>query len=174
MKKILSIILGVILCIQAFAQVNVNAGYVNASYRISGNGIMGSLPGNGFYVGAGYDIKSSNHPQVSFYPGLNFTLIDCNWQGTRFNEYFLSAPLHIKYTQPLSNVADVFVSAGPTILCTLDEGDFDIPFGFEGGVLLSNNVKIQIGYDFGLINQSADGIHRLTRNLFHIGLGYIF
>ena len=174
MKKILSIILGAFLCLQAFAQVNVNAGYVNASYRVNGPGVTGSLPGNGFYIGGGYDIKSSNYPQISFYPNLNFNLVDCNWAGTRFTNYFLSAPLHIKYTQPLSNVADLFVSCGPNLICDLEDATFDAAFGLEGGALLSNNVKIMIGYDFGLINQSGDDVYKITRNFLHIGVGYMF
>jgi hypothetical protein len=192
MKKILSIVLGVFLCAQAFAQVSVNAGYLNTAYRSGESGYSYKVNGNGFYVGASYDLKSTNYPQFSFAPGLNFNLADYNFsEGVNTIEYFLSAPLHIRYTQPVSNVADVFVSAGPTLVCTLGSktkvsyggasysenekgGDFDVPIGIEGGVLLSNNIKLMVGYDFGLVNQSGDSDYRVTRNIFHVGLGYIF
>ena len=192
MKKILSIILGALLCIQAFAQVNVNAGYLNTAARSRDGAYSYKVNGNGFYAGVEYEIKSTNYPQISFVPGLNFNLANYNFGGSvRGTEYFLSAPLHIRYTQPVSNIGDVFVSAGPMLLCTLgsnlkasyggasyseDEkgGDFDAPIGIEGGVLLSNNIKIVVGYDFGLVNQSGDSDYRVTRNIFHVGLGYIF
>ena len=192
MKKILSIILGALLCIQAFAQVNVNAGYLNTAYRSGERGYSYKVNGNGFYVGASTDIKSTNYRQFAFEAGLNFNLADYNFgDGVNTVEYFLSAPLHLKYTQPVSNVADVFVSVGPTLVCTLGSqtkvsyggasysenekgGDFDVTFGLQGGVQLSNNFRLMAGYDFGLVNQSGDSDYRVTRNIFHVGLGYIF
>ena len=194
MKKILSIILGAIICTQAFAQVSVNAGYLNAFRHGGENGTTWGLYGDGFYAGASVDIKSSNYPQFAFEPGVNFNLSDYN-RGTTYGfeyiEYFITAPLHLKYTQPVSNVLDIFVSAGPTLLCTLGGkskasyggftyfenekgGDFDVTFGLQGGVKLSNNIKFMTGYDFGLVNQSGDEHYRTTRNFFHIGIGYIF
>ena len=194
MKKILSIILGALICIQAFAQVNVNAGYVNAFRHGSDGGTTWGIYGSGFYAGVSTDIKSTNYPQFAFEPGLNFNLADYN-RGTTYGfeyiEYFLTAPLHLKYTQPVSNVLDVFVSAGPTLLCTLGGkskasygglsyfegekgGDFDVTFGLQGGVQLPNNFRLMAGYDFGLVNQSGDSDYRITRNIFHVGLGYIF
>jgi hypothetical protein len=53
-------------------------------------------------------------------------------------------------------------------------GDFDVTFGLQGGVQLSNNFRLMAGYDFGLVNQSGDSDYRVTRNIFHVGLGYIF
>lgn len=192
MKKILSIILGVFLCVQAFAQVSVNAGYLNTLYRSSERGFSYDLNGNGFYAGVGYDIKSTNYPQISFAPALNFNLANYNLgDGINSIEYFLSAPLHLKYTQPVSNLVDVFVSAGPSLVCTLGGqtkvryggasysenekgGDFDVPIGIEAGALLSNGFKFAVGYDFGLVNQSGDRDYRVTRKFLHIGVGYIF
>ena len=192
MKKFLSIILGALLCIQAFAQVNVNAGYLNTAYRSGERGYSYKVNGNGFYAGVSTDIKSTNYRQFAFEPGLNFNLADYNFgDGVNTVEYFLSAPLHLKYTQPVSNVADVFVSVGPTLVCTLGSqtkvryggasysenekgGDFDVTFGLQGGVQLSNNFRLMAGYDFGLVNQSGDSNYRVTRNIFHVGLGYIF
>ena len=192
MKKILSIILGAFICLQSFAQVSVNAGYLNSSYKYSDGGYSLKVNGNGFYAGVGFDIKSSNYPQFSFAPGLNFNLVDYNvGDGVNAVEYFASAPLHLKLTQPMSNVADLYVSAGPTLICTLGSnsrysygsvsytenekgGDFDVALGLEGGLLLSNNIKLMVGYDFGTINQNDDNDYKVTRNILHVGVGYIF
>ena len=192
MKKILSIVLGAFLCAQAFAQVSVNAGYLNTSYRSGENGYSYKVNGDGFYAGVGYELNSTNYPQFSFAPGLNFNLADYNFgEGVNTVEYFLSAPIHLRYTQPVSNVADLFVSVGPTFLCTLGSktsvryggasysendkgGDFDVSFGFEGGAMLSNNIKLMVGYDFGLVNQNEDRDYRITRNFLHLGIGYLF
>ncbi len=193
MKKILSIILGAFLCAQAFAQVDVNAGYVNSAYRYGENNYSYKVAGNGFYVGASteFQVGSSIHG-LSFEPGLNFNLIDYNFEkGIDSFEYSLSAPLRLKYSQPVSNAVDVFISAGPTLLCTLgssakvtyggttytekgEGGDFDVALGFEAGVKLTNNFKVVCGYDFGLINQSGDSDYRVTRNFLHVGIGYSF
>ena len=192
MKKILSIILGAFICVQSFAQVSVNAGYLNSDYKHSDDGYSWKVNGNGFYAGIGTDIKSTNYPQFSIAPGLNFNLVNYNVSdGVNAVEYFASAPLHIKLTQPMSNVADFYVSAGPTVICTVggktkysyggisytekeDGGDFDISIGLEGGLLLSNSVKLMAGYDFGTINQNDDSDYRVARNFFHVGIGYIF
>ena len=192
MKRILSIILGALLCIQAFAQVNVNAGYLNSSYRSGESGYSYKVTGSGIYAGVSTDIKSTNYRQFAFEPGLNFNMVDYNFaEGVNTIEYFLRAPLHIKYTQPVSNVADVFVSAGPTLVCTLGGktkvsyggasysenekgGDFDVAFGLQGGVCLSNNVRFMLGYDFGLVNQGGDEDYRVTRNFLHVGIGCDF
>ena len=191
MKKILSIILGVFICTQAFAQVSVNAGYLNATIRSGESGYSYKVNGNGFYAGVAYELKLNNYRQISFEPGLNFNLTSYNFgDGIKGTEYFISAPLHFKYAIPVSNEVDFFVSAGPTLLCTVggkmeanyaglsysessSGGDFDIPIGVEIGALLSNKVKLVAGYDFGLINQSAND-YRVTRNFLHIGIGYIF
>ena len=108
MKKIFAIILGVFLCTQAFAQINVNAGYVNSAFRASESGISVGTNGNGLYVGLSTDIKSANYPQVSFEPGLNFNLVDYKFDsGLRTLEYFLTAPLHVKYVLPLVQLFSV-------------------------------------------------------------------
>ena len=190
MKKILSIILGAFLCAQAFAQINVNAGYLNANYRSNEDSYSYSLTGNGFYAGVSTDIKTNG--QLVFEPGVNFNLSSYNFaEGIKTTEYFISAPLHFKYTYPVSNELDIFVSAGPTVLCTLggrskvsyggmsytekeDGGDFDITLGFQGGIRLSNSIRLLVGYDFGLLNQSGESDYRVTRNFLHAGIGYTF
>jgi hypothetical protein len=192
MKKILSIVLGVFLCAQAFAQVSVNAGYLNATIRSGESGYSYKVNGSGFYAGLAYELKLNNYRQISFEPGLNFNLVSYNiGDGINGTEYFISAPLHFKYTIPVSNEADFFVSAGPTLLCTvggkmeanyaglsysesLSGGDFDVPIGIEGGILLSNSIKLVVGYDFGLVNQGDDDDYRVTRNFLHVGVGYNF
>ena len=190
MKKILSIILGVFLCAQAFAQINVNAGYLNTAYRHGGSDYSYKVNGNGFYAGVSTDVTIDG--PLAFAPGLNFNFVDYNYgDGLNTYEYLLNAPLHLKYSLPVSNIADIFVSAGPTVLCSLGGktkvsyggasytenekgGDFDVTLGFEGGAELSNNFRLMFGYDFGLVNQSGDDDYRITRNFFHVGVGYRF
>ena len=189
MKKVYCIILGALICTQAFSQINVNAGYLNT---VSSTKTRALNNGNAFYVGVSTDIKSANYPQFALEPGLNFNIADYKFDsGLNTVEYFLTAPLHIKYILPVAGIGDVFVAAGPTLLYTLGNtskityddigtvtmkdkgGDFDVPIGVEGGIVLANNVKIALGYDYGLINQNTDELP-VTRNFFHIGLGYSF
>lgn len=174
MKKILSIILGVFLCSQVFAQVNVHAGYVNTSYHVSGPGVLGSLPGNGVFVGAGYDIKSSNYPNISISPEVNFNYVDLHQWADEGKDIFLNVPIHIKYVMPMSNIMDPYFSLGPNLVVPLDGGSFDAGFGVSVGALFESNVKLVFGYDFGLINQSYETNYKLTRNILRLGMGYIF
>lgn len=192
MKKILSIILGAFMCLQMFAQINVDAGYLNATYHANRNGYSYNMTGNGGFVGVGTDIALPSFNRLSFSPSLNFNIVDYNIdKGIDAVSYFLTAPLHIKYTYSLNRDASVFVSGGPTLVCTLggqtnvkygsfsygealEGGAFDLALGLKGGVVLSRALKAFLGYDFGLINQNGDSDYRITRNIFHVGIGYIF
>ncbi len=193
MKKILTFILCTFLCIQAFAQVNVNVGYLNSNYHYGENGFSLDIRGNGFYAGASTSIKLSNYNQVTFSPGVNFNLVNYKpGEGISSLEYFISVPLHVKYIHPVDNDIDLFISGGPSLVCSLggkttvyyddlsytenDEtaGTPDIMLGLEGGIVVSKNIKVMAGYDFGLINQSDDKDYRVTRNIIHIGVGFIF
>ena len=178
MKKLLSTILATILCISAFAQISVNGGYLHTTYNVSQSGAAGNVSGNGFYGGVGFEIKLADYSQLSFAPSLNFNLVDCNLgEFGRFSETFYSAPLHIRYTRPIDFTSSLFVSAGPSLICTCESWefeDFDVAMGVEGGILLSNHLKFMLGYDFGLINQAEGSTYRITRNILHIGVGYKF
>ena len=191
MKKIFAIILSAFLCAQAFAQINVNAGYLNTNYRAGERGVSMSVKGNGFYAGVSTDIAIPAYAQLYFEPGLNFNLDTYKFADEyHTTQYFLSAPLRVKYVQPVS-FGNVFLGAGPTLICTLGAksvsnyggitytenesgGKFDVALGVEGGVALTNSLKLVVGYDFGLINQNEDKDYRVTRNLLHVGFGFSF
>lgn len=192
MKKILSIILGVFICSQAFAQLNVDAGYLNSRYHYGEDGYSLNVSGSGVFVGVSADIPASNYDQFAISPGLRFNVVDYNLgEGINAIEYFLSAPIHVKYMQPVNNNTDVFISVGPTLIYTVggrakmsyggasysesvEGGDFDVAFGLAGGLVVTNNIRLFCGYDFGLMNQSGDNDYRETRNIFHLGIGYMF
>ena len=192
MKKILSIILGAIICAQAFGQINVDAGYLNSRYHYGEDGYSFNISGSGAFVGVSTDIPSTNYDQFAFSPGLRFNIVDYDL-GDSVNavQYFVSVPLHVKYLQPVNRGIDAFLSVGPTVICTLggkakmsygglsyhetvEGGDFDVAFGLAGGVVLTDNVRVLCGYDFGLLNQSGEKDYRETRNIFHFGIGYMF
>ena len=193
MKKILSIILGTFICLHAFAQVSVNAGYLNSNYHYGENGYSLNVRGNGFYAGVSTDIELTNYNQLTFSPGANFNIVNYNiGDGISNIEYYIVAPLHVKYTHPLDNGMDLFISAGPSLVCSLggkttvyydglsytenDEtaGTLDLTLGLEGGITITRNIKLMAGYDFGLLNQSGEKDYRITRNFIHVGIGYIF
>lgn len=171
MKRFLVFILGAFICLQSFAQVSVSAGYVNTNYRLNRSG---SITGDGFFLGLGYEIASTNLPQVSLAPEVNFNFIDLSRYADNARDKFLSVPVHVKYTIPMSNVMDMYFSAGPNLVIPLDDGVFDVAFGFSAGALMASNVKLFLRYDIGVINQAPDSGYNLTRNIFHLGVGYLF
>lgn len=191
MKKILLTIFAAFISLQMFAQFNVNASYLNSAYRYSEDGYSYKLNGNGASVGVNTDIYSTNFGDFSFSPGIYFDMIDYEaFDGINVIEYYLRAPLHVKYTYNYDHRLDFFVSAGPSVTCTLGSkssvkyegfsmtesekgGDFDLMFGLEGGVNLSNTVRLFCGYDFGIINQ-GDANYKIKRNILHLGIGYLF
>ena len=191
MKKFLLTIIAAFISLQMFAQINATVGYLNSTYRYSEGTTSANVNGEGVYAGVNTDIYSTNFGDFSFSPGIYFDFVDYEL-GDSFNvlEYYLRAPLHFKYTYTVDNRLDVFGTIGPSAVLSLGSkssmsygnlsynetekgGDFDLLFGFEGGVNLSSTVRFVLGYDFGLINQ-GDANYNIKRNILHLGIGYLF
>jgi hypothetical protein len=197
MKKILILILSLVLGTQAFGQVYVDAGYVQSKINYKGfynttNMTGVNLNGNGGFLGIGTDIKLPGLSQLTLSPSFRFNITNYDLYDVNLVEYFLNVPVHIKYMHPIDKGAEIFISAGPSILYSLggrqkdhylgdiyrskalDGGDFDIQLGIEGGVSIIENLRFICGYDFGLLNQTREIKLKATRNTFHLGIGYIF
>ena len=190
MKRLIITLCAALLLIgtQAFGQqFSVNAGYLNSAYKYSDSGYSMKVTGNGAFAGFDVDFASSNYPNFAITPGLYFDAIDYKvFDGVSAIEYYLRAPVHLKYVGMLSNETDYFLSAGPSFLVSLggkskasyggvsyDEkvegGDFEATFGLAGGLELSGNIRLSLGYDFGLTDNDD-----VRRNFFHVGIGYLF
>ena len=171
----------------------ISAGYLRSTYTSKYDGTTYSMNGNGLFVGADIDVDLTDG--LAFTPGLffdyaNYEILD----NIHANVYYLRAPLHIKYTYYLEKDLSLFVDGGPGLsyglggkvryhnggidvnedFFTDDDRRFDIPLGLEVGANLPYNLRLTFGYDWGLLNQSADDDDNVRRNFLHVGLGYRF
>jgi hypothetical protein len=86
---------------------------------------------------------------------------------------------------------DAFLSVGPSGIVCLNRKDrtifyevtrgekkggdgFNMAFGVEGGVNIKKAVKLIVGVDYGVINRANNEDCRVSRNILHLGMGYIF
>ena len=121
MKKILSTLLAASLMLlgtQAFAQVSVNAGYINSTMATSGDPVNS----NGAYAGLSYNIPVAGGLSVA--PGIYYSLIGGKqdvlaagkWAqvDATFTEHAINVPVYLNYGIGLSRDTKFFVYAGPT------------------------------------------------------------
>ncbi|MCR5276449.1 MAG: PorT family protein [Bacteroidales bacterium] len=141
---------------------------------------------------------------LSLVPGVNVSIASGSnsmiYYGSKQTELALNIPVMANYTYRVNEMIKVFAQAGPTVQfgisnkasysgsgsktsynCYQDNAitpprrRLDIFLGFGAGVEVYDQYQLLIGYDLGLLQLSSntDYMH-LTRDLFHIGLGYRF
>ena len=126
MKKIISTLLAASLMLlgtQAFAQVSVNAGYLNSTQSFS-NSNLKSINSNGAYVGLTFNIPVAGGFGIA--PGVYYSMIT-NKNGAdgvilgipasasaTFMEHAVNAPLHLNWGVDLARDTKLFIFAGPT------------------------------------------------------------
>ena len=121
MKRILSTLLAASLMLlgtQAFAQMSVNAGYLNSTMATSGDPVNS----NGAYAGLSYNIPVAGG--LSIAPGIYYSLIGGKqdvlaagkWAqvDATFTEHAINVPVYLNYGIGLSRDTKFFVYAGPT------------------------------------------------------------
>ena len=126
MKKILSTLFAASLMLtgfNAFAQVSVNAGYLNSTQRVKDSSTR-SDNSNGVYAGVSYNIPLAGG--FGFAPGVYYSMItkknesSGSFMGTTisssstFIEHALNAPLYLNYGIDLNRDSRIFIYGGPT------------------------------------------------------------
>ena len=126
MKKVFSIVLATALMLlgtQAFAQLSVNAGYLNSTQGFKESSTK-SINSNGAFVGASFNIPISGGFAVS--PGVYYSMITNKSGGagtilgipvsasSTFMEHALNVPLYLNFGSDLSRDTRVYFFAGPT------------------------------------------------------------
>ncbi len=144
MKKIFAIVLAAALFAgtNAFAQISVGGGYVNATntsvYQNGDNDpVVNKTPFNGFYAGANYTIPIPGVSGLAVTPGLYGSFLFSNKHedgisafgytilpgGTyKSKELALNIPLNVNYSIDIARDSKVFVYAGPLFQYTLSNG----------------------------------------------------
>ena len=187
---------------QAFAQMSVNAGYINSTLK-TGNV---SDNANGAYAGVSFNIPVSGGLAIS--PGVYYSMLTSKETaslGTIFSssgtfmEHAINVPVYLNYGIDLASDAKVFLFGGPTLqygLASTVKIDANVA-GISGSTTHSNydnenfnrmNVylgggvgfqisalQITLGYDYGLMNQyKGDNVDPCHRSNLKLGVGFLF
>ena len=146
MKKIFSTLLAASLMLlgtQAFAQMSVNAGYLNSTQSFQDSNSK-SINSNGAYVGVSFNIPVAG--EFGFAPGVYYSMITNKSEASgripfldipisgasTFMEHAINVPLYFNYGRDLARDTNVFVYAGPTLqygLASTSKGDVNIGSG---------------------------------------------
>ena len=205
MKKIFSTLLVASLMLlgtNAFAQMSVNAGYLNSTLATNNN----SDNANGAYAGVSFNIPVAGGLAVA--PGVYYSMLTsketaalgsiASGSGT-FMEHALNVPVLLNYGIDLARDTRFFVSGGPTVQYGLAstvkyEGNV---LGVSGSSTVNNydnqnfnrlnvylgggvgftvaGIQIHVGYDYGMLNQyKGDNATPCHRSNLKIGAGFAF
>ena len=206
MKKIFTTLLAASLMLlgtQAFAQISVNAGYLNSTVKV---GNADPSKANGGFAGVSYNVPVAGGLCVA--PGLYYSMITSKSTSSLgstlsasgiFTEHAINVPLYMNYGIELANDTNVFVFGGPTAqfglsskrkyeasaggasnVTRVDNYDndnynrFNVYLGGGIGFQISA-IQITVGYDYGMINlYKGDNAPNAHRSNFKIGVGYAF
>ena len=205
MKKIFTTLLAASLMLlgtQAFAQMSVNAGYLNSTLKTKNT----SDNANGAYAGVSFNVPLAGGLAIA--PGVYYSMITSketasigsiiSGAGT-FTEHAINVPVYLNYGIDLARDTKVFLFGGPTLqygLASNVKYDANVA-GISGSNTVSNygsenfnrmNVylggglgflvgafQITVGYDYGMMNQyKGDNAINCHRSNLKIGAGFSF
>ena len=205
MKKILTTLLAATLMLlgtQAFAQVSVNAGYLNSTLKTKNT----SDNANGAYAGVSFNVPLAGGLAIA--PGVYYSMITSketasigsiiSGSGT-FTEHAINVPVYLNYGIDLARDTKVFLFGGPTLqyglasnvkydanvagisgsntVSNYDSENFNRMNVYLGGGLgfLVGAFQITVGYDYGMMNQyKGDNAINCHRSNLKIGAGFVF
>ena len=205
MKKILTTLLAATLMLlgtQAFAQMSVNAGYLNSTLKTKNT----SDNANGAYAGVSFNVPLAGGLAIA--PGVYYSMITSketasigsiiSGSGT-FTEHAINVPVYLNYGIDLARDTKVFLFGGPTLqyglasnvkydanvagisgsntVSNYDSENFNRMNVYLGGGLgfLVGAFQITVGYDYGMMNQyKGDNAINCHRSNLKLGVGFAF
>ena len=206
MKKLFATLLVASLALmgtQAFAQMSVNAGYLNVSEKINST----SSNYNGFYAGVTYNIPIVAGLCIA--PGVYYSFSGGKDEGTSLlglinssstrTDHAINGAVNLNYGFQVARDMRAFVFAGPTLQYGISsksktkvdtaignsEGTTDwykndnisrINVFIGGGIGMEvANFQVTVGYDYGLLNLwKGSGDTKINRSGIKIGVGFLF
>ena len=203
MKKIVTILSAAILLlsgVSAFAQGAINAGFLNSVDIVNSGNSISKSPMSGFYAGFTYTLELG---AVNFTPGIIYgyaaksnsaDLIITKLSGKR-EDHFINVPLYFSYGRGgdrffISVYAGPSASVGIASKVTGSLGGnsssydrfqedtslnrFDVMLGGGIAVRVAEMIRINVGYDFGMLNRYKNTNTAYHRNQLTAGLAFIF
>lgn len=201
MKKVLiSLAIAFAAVMSANAQISVGAGYLNQTNTVKAGDSSTKNAYNGFYAGA--DASYALGYGISFTPGVYYAYVAGKESAIKdlvtadYTRHDLVIPVNFKYGLDIANALGVFVYAGPQfniglsskstatvagISSTLDNyGEdgyarrFNMAIGLGAGVDILDLIRINVGYDFGLLNMTKSENVTSHYNTLHVGVAVLF
>ena len=204
MKKVIFSLLAASLMLlgtNAFAQISVNAGYLNSTLASKNS----TDNANGAYAGITFNIPVAGGFGIA--PGVYYSMLTSkdtanigtivSTSGT-FMEHAINVPVYLNYAFDLARDAKIFVFGGPTAqygLASTVKYDANVA-GISGSNTVSNydnenynrlNVylgggmgfgigalQITVGYDYGMMNQYKNTDVACHRSNLKLGVGFAF
>ena len=187
-KLLLTAVTLLIMAVAAKAQASVQAGFMLNRVKTEDAAVKVAGYYKGFMLQADYNLNIAGEFSVA--PGLGIDYSFNNFEGMRYKELGLFAPIDLNYRFPLSDNFSLSIFAGPTFYYGLlaketstkphydyydkDCKRFDVSLGGGIWVDVIDNIRVKIGYKFGLMNTSKlEGIKE-RNNCFSISVGYVF
>ena len=191
MKKLfLSIVVAAATAICANAQLYVGAGYSYSPTASKAGKITERFDRNGFYIQAGYGLNVGKH--LGIVPGLEYEVVTKTENDVKQPEQYLNIPVKVTYGFSLGNIVELGAFVAPTFSMGLTSkakvddtsvdmygedgfykrGDFRVGLGVYCDLI--EKVRINLNYNFGVVNRSKVDDTTMRRNGVQLGVSYLF
>lgn len=191
MKKLfLSILVAALTAVCASAQLYVGAGYSYSPTASKAGKITERFDRNGFYVQAGYGLNVGKH--LGIVPGLEYEVVTKTEDEVKSPEQYLNIPVKVTYGFSLGNIVELGAFVAPTFSMGLTSkakvddtsldmygedgfykrGDFRVGLGVYCDLI--EKVRINLNYNFGVVNRSKVDDITMRRNGVQLGVAYMF
>ena len=186
MKKVFSILLAASLMLlgtQAFAQMSVNAGYLNSTQSFKDSNSK-SINSNGAYAGVSFNIPLAGAFGIA--PGLYYSMITNKSGGagsilgipvsasSTFMEHAINVPLYASTTKLAGGVGESSADRTYNNYDNENYNRFNVYLGGGIGFQVSA-IQITVGYDYGMMNlYKGDNAAKTHRSNLKLGLGFVF
>ena len=191
MKKLfLSILVAALTAVCASAQLYVGAGYSYSPTASKAGKITERFDRNGFYIQAGYSLNVGKH--LGIVPGLEYEVVTKTEDEVKSPEQYLNIPVKVTYGFSLGNIVELGAFVAPTFSMGLTSkakvddtsldmygedgfykrGDFRVGLGVYCDLI--EKVRINLNYNFGVVNRSKVDDTTMRRNGVQLGVAYLF
>ena len=191
MKKLfLSILVAALTAVCASAQLYVGAGYSYSPTASKAGKITERFDRNGFYIQAGYGLNVGKHLGIA--PGLEYEVVTKTENDVKQPEQYLNIPVKVTYGFSLGNIVELGAFVAPTFSMGLTSkakvddtsldmygedgfykrGDFRVGLGVYCDLI--EKVRINLNYNFGVVNRSKVDDTTMRRNGVQLGVAYLF
>ena len=191
MKKLfLSILVAALTAVCASAQLYVGAGYSYSPTASKAGKITERFDRNGFYIQAGYGLNVGKH--LGIVPGLEYEVVTKTEDEVKSPEQYLNIPVKVTYGFSLGNIVELGAFVAPTFSMGLTSkakvddtsldmygedgfykrGDFRVGLGVYCDLI--EKVRINLNYNFGVVNRSKVDDITMRRDGVQLAVSYMF